>query len=834
MRLSVLAVCSSLPLVYGCGMTTHNEITFRSLSWFSDINGNDILYQNSGTTYQQILDEYMPYVQGGSFFPDWGYNCRKQDANCEAAHWAGFIRAAVSYIRMNSRTFSDKRRKKLIAFMFGVVSHDIADILWHGLNNKEEGFIRAISFGSMDGQYDLAHSFTDAGAEAVIKHSTDMSYIKKIWKVPLNDIFAIYKTMGITLERKNFIPCFMRGYLAAIGVKTLGTKVFPKYAHQSPILVEQVESYYRGGLVDTAAWVSFCWKEFIRWVDGNVPLSPGQRFCEILVEYQGEFKYNRAVDHVSLSSNSTLYNSLSGHGADLETYGPNEKDHPDYQVTVGDKDGDLVFQPSQTNVLRRRSVPQPTLSKRGLLEWTNIKTNCKKLDSDFKVTTLTANVPYAGLGTALAKGYFNGPARPILVRGAVFLVKPEDLQRVSKKPQDITNVAFQTLLGDAQKNIPVRFGKTLAVLDYNQDGIDDLVVGVPAEGAYELTFYGEIRIFLGNGQGVSSQPSFIIRLPKTHNYNAMLGDVLSVADVNGDGRPDLLVGAPMHGLGVQGDGNSASHPQAGGVFVYFSKPHAQLQQQGIRLDYYLPNPEPTPYEWFGKSMSVGYVDQKHMLVVGAPGYKGANNASMAGKIYGFQLPLNRQSIPLFTILGNTKFQQVGHAVEFAKFKNQGSILVISTPSQTTKDKHHRLSIHPVDRLLKAPSGWQKGSVHLMALNQQNLKRNMPLNSFAHQFGEDDGSHFGWSLSVYQTPTTTTVLAGEPFTDSEEGRLYAFDVDNPSKLRCYRSTVNVKHQRFGSNTLVGDFNRDNKVDYIITSEHTSISARSSGMVQVVFS
>ncbi|KAJ1659396.1 Glycosylphosphatidylinositol specific phospholipase D1 [Dispira simplex] len=692
--------------------------------------------------------------------------------------------------------------------MFGVVSHDIADILWHGLNNEEEGFIRAISFGSMDGQYALAHAHTDAGAEAVIKHSSDMSYIK-----------------------------------VAIGVKTLGSSVFAKYSHTSPILVEQVENYYRGGLVDMAAWVPFCWKELIRWIDEEVPLSDGQRFCELLVEYQGDFKYNRAVDQ------SVEYPFKGGHGADLVSFGPELPGYGKSPAEVSDIGNDLVFKPPRTTKLSKRSEPQPTLTKRGLLEWANLKTKCEKLNSVFKnVATLTTTVPYAGLGTALVKGYFNGPNRPILaisapyhkhgvVRGAVFLIRPEDLKQSDEKTQDITEVAFQMLLGDSRKNIPVRFGETLAVLDYNQDGIDDLVVGVPAEGAYELTFHGEIRIFLGTGQGVHPNPRYILRLPKAYSYNTMLGNVLSVADVNGDGKLDLLVGAPMHGLEVRGDGNSASNPQAGGVFVYLSKPRDQLaqpQSQGVLFDHYLPNPQPTPYQWFGKSMSVGYVDRQPMLVVGAPGYKGANNTSMAGKIYGFQLPLGQQSQLTFTILGNSKFQQVGHAVEFARSKTHGSILVISAPSQTIKDKRHRLTIHPVDSLLNAPTGWQKGSVHFMALNRQNLRWNMPLESYAYQFGEDDGSHFGWSLSVIPTRTTTTVLAGEPFTDSEEGRLYAFDVDNPSELRCYRSTVDVKHQRFGSNILVGDFNRDGNMDYIITSEHTSISARSSGMVQVTLS
>jgi hypothetical protein len=61
-----------------------------------------------------------------------------------------------------------EKGEKLVAFLLGVTSHAIADILWHDLRiigNTDQGFIRAMADMDYNGDYDKAHSEADIGGE---------------------------------------------------------------------------------------------------------------------------------------------------------------------------------------------------------------------------------------------------------------------------------------------------------------------------------------------------------------------------------------------------------------------------------------------------------------------------------------------------------------------------------------------------------------------------------------------------------------------------------------------------------------------------------------------
>lgn len=79
-------------------------------------------------------------------------------------------------------------------------------------------------------------------------------------------------------------------------------------------------------------------------------------------------------------------------------------------------------------------------------------------------------------------------------------------------------------------------GAVNAQADLNKDGINDLIVS--ASGA--AVQRGRIEVFLGSRKGPSKTPAF--RYEGTMDY-AQVGSSPIVADVNGDGWPDLLVGA---------------------------------------------------------------------------------------------------------------------------------------------------------------------------------------------------------------------------------------------------------------------------------------------------
>lgn len=107
---------------------------------------------------------------------------------------------------------------------------------------------------------------------------------------------------------------------------------------------------------------------------------------------------------------------------------------------------------------------------------------------------------------------------------------------------------------------PLSFGRSIAALDLNGNGRDDLVVGVPcAEGRKRKTRSGELSFFFSKGQQRLVAPTAVFQ-PPTAKLDELFGFSLSQGDVNGDGSKDILVGAP-------GMPRNKSLYASGGVYI---------------------------------------------------------------------------------------------------------------------------------------------------------------------------------------------------------------------------------------------------------------------------
>jgi hypothetical protein len=94
--------------------------------------------------------------------------------------------------------------------------------------------------------------------------------------------------------------------------------------------------------------------------------------------------------------------------------------------------------------------------------------------------------------------------------------------------------------GDGSFQLPVSFSSgaaaptALAVTDLNNDGKLDLVVGNALSGNY----FGSLAALLGNGNGT-------FQAPKVSSTFFFGGPALAVGDLNGDGKPDVVVNANL-------------------------------------------------------------------------------------------------------------------------------------------------------------------------------------------------------------------------------------------------------------------------------------------------
>src|SRR5207249_3872644 len=89
--------------------------------------------------------------------------------------------------------------------------------------------------------------------------------------------------------------------------------------------------------------------------------------------------------------------------------------------------------------------------------------------------------------------------------------------------------------------------------DVNGDGFDDVIVGAPFYDNGQ-TDEGRAYVYLGSASGLAASPVWIA---ESDQASAHFGaSVATAGDVNGDGRADLIVGAPLFDNGQTDEGRA--------------------------------------------------------------------------------------------------------------------------------------------------------------------------------------------------------------------------------------------------------------------------------------
>lgn len=191
----------------------------------------------------------------------------------------------------------------------------------------------------------------------------------------------------------------------------------------------------------------------------------------------------------------------------------------------------------------------------------------------------TSGVPGSGetgdlWGTVLATGDFDNNGRDDLAIGA----PTEDVGSIDSagavtllkgSSSGLTTTGSRTWHSDTS-GVPGaaeaqdRVGSALAAGDFDNNGRDDLAIGVSGESIGEQAFAGAVVVMKGSAStglttsGSKQWHSNTSGVPGAIGYRDYFGESLAAGDFNGGGRDDLAIGVP-------GDGPGAAH--AGSVVV---------------------------------------------------------------------------------------------------------------------------------------------------------------------------------------------------------------------------------------------------------------------------
>lgn len=178
-------------------------------------------------------------------------------------------------------------------------------------------------------------------------------------------------------------------------------------------------------------------------------------------------------------------------------------------------------------------------------------------------------------------------------------------------------------------------GAAMVVADFDQDGYDDIAVGVPGEAGPGSTTFGAVFVYKGTAR--TPVPWRVLRYADVgglHGNDDRFGAALAVGDFDGDQFPDLAVGAPgaLSPFGIA----------SGTVSIFGGGQFAQANMQPQATDTNCPTCVDSDYEpltpwrilsgssisgvaeasgdWFGAALATGDGNGNGTdeLIVGAP------------------------------------------------------------------------------------------------------------------------------------------------------------------------------------------------------------------------
>ncbi|XP_069126024.1 phosphatidylinositol-glycan-specific phospholipase D-like [Argopecten irradians] len=775
--ISLLLFLACLSYVSGCGITTHIVISERAKEHYSNIG-------QTGIDYKKIIAKHHDAFMAGSPYPDAFYSslCDKGNYHnvSEDTHWSGFLNATINYIRNHYPQPWDTATEKLVAFLFGVVSHQVADVVWHGLG-VDQGFIPTMGMENFHGSYANAHTAADFGGDVLNLFDTDVSMYMdplKEWYVPVDDLTLIYKDFyGTTRIPSNVIDncstlLLVSGYAEIVG----GSEAYAAVSSTSPFLVDQYRDYFLGGVNDMAGWSARLWNRTTHMLENGtsscmVPHNPLYINCTA-TSTQG---FSRLPNNIEKNGFFRQPDLLGLSRDDLIV----EKAYRGIRIKPGHKIRSLIEKKRDALFARRKRIRE---KKMKLLEK---KEKELPIDSPNQMGIYYTPERFSKFGWSLAVGDLDNDDNDDLVVGApgygdggspdqgrvYVLYGSDDGLPVAKGAYYLLNMNYQancTLKGPL--GAQSLFGTSVAVLDINQDGDLDVAVGAPAfRNNGQLDYNGAVYIYYGKLRNNATlyQPNITITC-KSQYCN--LGFSMTTGDINKDSHQDLLLGTPYYQLVANQSGIVSALPSSQAY-----SGHMVVTFESLIDKWNLQNKQ--AYSWFGHNIRV----RNGLVMVGQPYYRKctrpdcqltSSDLQTVGALNLYNLGVT-YNISGLTLHGQQEFDLAGYSADIGfPYDNKSLILAVGVVGRDTPGVYLTVPIHI----------HQAGAVFVYNITNNNVQLLATFNG-DRQFGRfgifvkfEDVNGDGIDDLMIGAPrrnTDATDIVPRWFSNDYDGRLYVF-------------------------------------------------------------
>ncbi|CAF1193247.1 unnamed protein product [Adineta ricciae] len=531
----ITLVFSFVSIIFGCGITTHIEVSHRA---------QDLWLHQS--VYRNYVLQHQDALQGGSPYPDVMYDsvCYRGTLHqiAEDTHWYPFMKIAIEYMREHyppPLQADNIQGQKFLAFLLGTASHQIADAVWHGkLTGCPNGFIDATAWESYNDDEEKAHSSDDPGGDSVIDYELPIAYIglTNKWYIPSQELEEIYKRYAVaydsplennaTAERVQ--KCSDLMFIGRFADALFLGLEYPTYAHNNSFLLDSLYEYYHGGLMNMAHQSVRYWDQIIAMYEN------GTDICH--VSTNNPYYLNCTIPHSnkpSLEEQQSIAYVRSKTAKYLPWSGESQTSFPTSQYT---------------------EIPTGVISNQSYASFGH-----KTIFGDFNgdgLSDLIVSAPdYYNLGCSQG--------------GRIFIIygKKDQKPVPERKISIIEQIADQTLISpDCDGD---RFGTSLATLDWNNDGFNDLVVSSPSHG---YGYRGAVFVFAGSKDGLQRKP--FIRIDGVNEHDS-IGYDLHTAHLDNDTLLDLIISSPY------AQPNGYDQPQQGAVWIFLSSQFSKQKQFSV-------------------------------------------------------------------------------------------------------------------------------------------------------------------------------------------------------------------------------------------------------------